>query len=32
MGIKKYRPTTPSRRHMTVLTFEEISKETGKSS
>ncbi len=26
MGIKKYRPTTPSRRHMTVLTFEEISK------
>jgi large subunit ribosomal protein L2 len=26
MGIKKFRPTTPSRRHMTVLTFEEISK------
>jgi large subunit ribosomal protein L2 len=24
MGIKKYRPTTPSRRHMTGSTFEEI--------
>ena len=28
MGIKKYNPTTPSRRQMTVSTFEEI---TGKS-
>ncbi|NLG32662.1 MAG: 50S ribosomal protein L2, partial [Syntrophomonadaceae bacterium] len=26
MGIKKFRPTTPSRRHMTILTFEELSK------
>lgn len=26
MGIKKFRPTTPSRRHMTVMTFEEITK------
>lgn len=26
MGIKKYRPITPSRRHMTVMTFEEITK------
>ncbi len=26
MGIKKFRPTTPSRRQMTVMTFEEISK------
>ncbi len=26
MGIKKYKPTTPSRRHMTVSTFEEIDK------
>ncbi len=26
MGIKKYRPTTPSRRQMTVMTFEEITK------
>jgi len=26
MGIKKFKPTTPSRRHMTVLTYEEISK------
>ncbi len=26
MGIKKFRPTTPSRREMTVLTFDEISK------
>lgn len=24
MGIKKFRPTTPSRRHMTVMTFDEI--------
>lgn len=28
MGIKKYNPTTPARRQMTVSTFEEI---TGKS-
>lgn len=26
MGIKQYKPTTPSRRHMTVSTFEEITK------
>lgn len=26
MGIKKFRPITPSRRHMTVSTFEEITK------
>lgn len=26
MGIKKYRPTTPSRRFMTVSTFEEITR------
>jgi large subunit ribosomal protein L2 len=26
MGIKKYKPTTPSRRQMTVMTFEEITK------
>lgn len=26
MSIKKYRPTTPSRRHMTVLSFDEITK------
>ena len=26
MPIKSYRPTTPSRRTMTVLTFEEITK------
>lgn len=26
MGIKKFKPTTPSRRHMTVMTFEEITK------
>ncbi len=26
MGIKKYKPTTASRRHMTGLTFEEITK------
>ena len=28
MGIKKYSPTTPSRRNMTVSTFEEITKKT----
>ena len=28
MGIKKFKPTTPSRRGMTVLTFEEITKTT----
>ncbi|MEN6351129.1 MAG: 50S ribosomal protein L2 [Syntrophomonas sp.] len=27
MGIKKFKPTTPSRRHMTVMTFEEITKQ-----
>ncbi len=26
MGIKKFKPTTPSRRHMTVLTYDQISK------
>ena len=26
MGIKKYKPTTPSRRHMTIMTFDEITK------
>ncbi|MDR1160688.1 MAG: 50S ribosomal protein L2 [Syntrophomonadaceae bacterium] len=26
MGIKKFKPTTPSRRHMTILTFDEITK------
>ncbi|HAA25837.1 MAG TPA: 50S ribosomal protein L2 [Ruminiclostridium sp.] len=26
MSIKKYKPTSPARRHMTVLTFEEITK------
>lgn len=26
MGIKKFRPTTPSRRQMTVMTFDEITK------
>jgi len=26
MGIKKFKPTTPSRRHMTVMSFEEITK------
>jgi len=26
MAIKKYKPTTPSRRHMTVMTFDEITK------
>ncbi len=26
MGIRKYKPTTPSRRQMTVMTFEEITK------
>ena len=28
MGIKRYKPYTPSRRHMTVSTFEEITKST----
>ena len=28
MGIRKYRPYTPSRRHMTSSTFEEITKTT----
>lgn len=28
MGIKKFRPITPSRRHMSVLTFEEITRTT----
>ncbi|NLJ89225.1 MAG: 50S ribosomal protein L2 [Epulopiscium sp.] len=28
MGIKKYKPYTPSRRHMTSLSFEEITKTT----
>ena len=28
MGIKRYKPFTPSRRHMTVSTFEEITKKT----
>jgi large subunit ribosomal protein L2 len=28
MGIKKYKPTTPSRRHMTGSTFEEITTST----
>ena len=28
MGIKRYKPYTPSRRHMTVPTFEEITKKT----
>ena len=26
MGIKRYKPYTPSRRHMTVSTFDEITK------
>ncbi|NLF46178.1 MAG: 50S ribosomal protein L2, partial [Syntrophomonadaceae bacterium] len=26
MSIKKFRPITPSRRHMTIMTFEEITK------
>ena len=26
MGIKKFKPTTPSRRHMTIMSFEEITK------
>lgn len=30
MGIKKFRPTTPSRRQMAVLTSEGLSKEAGK--
>ena len=28
MGIKRYKPYTPSRRHMTVSTFDEITKST----
>ena len=28
MPTKKYKPTTPSRRHMAVPTFEEITKST----
>ena len=28
MGIKRYKPYTPSRRHMTVSTFEDITKKT----
>ena len=28
MGIKTYRPYTPSRRNMTMSTFEEITKKT----
>ncbi len=28
MGIKNYKPTTPSRRHMSVSSFEEITKST----
>ena len=28
MGIKHYRPYTPSRRNMTMLTFDEITKKT----
>ena len=28
MGIKRYKPYTPSRRHMSVSTFEEITKST----
>ena len=28
MGIKHFKPTTPSRRNMTVLTYEEITKKT----
>ena len=28
MAIKRYKPYTPSRRHMTVSTFEEITKKT----
>ena len=27
MGIKKYKPTTPSRRYITGATFEEITKD-----
>jgi large subunit ribosomal protein L2 len=27
MGIKKFKPTTPSRRHMTTMSFEEITKQ-----
>ena len=28
MAIKKYKPTSPARRQMTVSTFEEITKKT----
>ena len=28
MAIKKYNPTTPARRNMTVSTFEEITKKS----
>ena len=28
MGLKKYKPTTPSRRHMVTSSFEEITKST----
>ena len=28
MGIKHFRPVTPSRRNMTTLTYEEITKKT----
>ena len=28
MPTKKFKPTTPSRRHMTVATFEELTKFT----
>ena len=28
MGIKHFRPVTPSRRNMTSLTYEEITKKT----
>ena len=28
MGIKNFRPYTPSRRNMTVSTFDEITKKT----
>ena len=30
MAIKKYKPTSPARRHMTVSAFEEITKRLGK--
>ena len=32
MGIKRYKPYTPSRRHMTVSTFQEITKSTAEKS